>query len=332
MYINIGGNTMQSVTEILGIKYPLIQAPMSWITDAKLVSSVSNSGGLGVLGPNAGQTTLTSDPIETSERMRSEIRKTKKLTKKPFGINIILGGENKDNNNPFLETLLKISFEENIKYFVTVGETNKKVFDLIKGNGGTIIHRPLTPTVARMKNAESLGVDILVATGFDEGGVIPERSLGTFTAIPVMVDAVNIPVLAAGGINDVRGVNAAFAFGAQGVYIGTAFITTKESPASEETKLKIINSTYDDMLSVSPTQRSIKTKKALKFNSYYEDPSYEYNLDEQIRISGGARPSMLEGKIDEGIISVNTGIDLLSEITDVKSLIEQFMNEKYKED
>lgn len=317
---------MKSIVEILKTKYPLIQAPMSWITDAKLVAAVSNAGGLGVLGPNAGQSSVSTDPIETLERMRAEINKTKSLTRNSFGINIILEGEEVDRKNPFLEGLLRVSLEENIKYYITVGEINESVFNLIKQHNGVIIHRPLTPTVEKMKLAESLGVDVLVATGFDEGGVIPSRSWGTFTVVPVMADAVKIPVLAAGGINDQRGVRASFALGAQGVYIGTRFIATKESPAAEGVKVKIAQSGYDDMVEISGTQRSIKTKKALAYASEYTNQLNNGNMDKEIRLNGGLRPGMLEGNFENGIISVNTGIDLIKSIPTVSELIEKIMN------
>lgn len=316
---------MQAVTEILGTTFPIIQAPMSWITDAKLVAAVSNAGGLGVLGPNAGQTTVTSGPTETAERMRKEIQKTQTLTDKPFGINILLGGENIDENNPFLNGLLNVSFEEKVKYFVTVGEVNKKVFAQIKNHGGTIIHRPLTPTIAKMKYAEAVGADILVATGYDEGGVIPDKAFGTFTVVPTMVDAVNIPVLAAGGINDSRGVKAAFALGAKGVYVGTRFIVTEESPAAEATKLKIIASTYDDILSVSYNQRSIKNTASKKLGELFLDPTNKKDLNKEIGKLGGVRPGMLAGELDRGIISVNTGIDTIDRIDSVETLINNLM-------
>ncbi|MFL7939192.1 NAD(P)H-dependent flavin oxidoreductase (plasmid) [Priestia megaterium] len=307
------------VSEILNTKYPLIQAPMSWNTDAQLVAAVANAGGLGILGPNAGQKTLTSDPKETAERMRNEIRKTRELTSSSFGLNIISSGEERDNDNPFYNELLRVAFEENIKYFAIVGEANKVLFDKIKEHNGVIIYRPITPTPEIMKVAEKMGADLLVATGYDEGGGLPVKSVGTFTVVPTMVDSVNIPVLAAGGINDSRGVKAAFALGAEGVYIGTRFIATQEAPSAIETKQAILDSGHEDMAFIVKTLRSILTKKAEIILKKHEN-----NEDTSSDITGGFRTGMLEGKFDEGIISVNNGIDIIKDIPTVEELIERF--------
>ncbi|WP_129703623.1 NAD(P)H-dependent flavin oxidoreductase [Priestia megaterium] len=307
------------VSEILNTKYPLIQAPMSWNTDAQLVAAVANAGGLGILGPNAGQKTLTSDPKETAERMRNEIRKTRELTSSSFGLNIISSGEERDKDNPFYNELLRVAFEENIKYFAIVGEANKVLFDKIKEHNGVIIYRPITPTPEIMKVAEKMGADLLVATGYDEGGGLPVKSVGTFTVVPTMVDSVNIPVLAAGGINDSRGVKAAFALGAEGVYIGTRFIATQEAPSAIETKQAILDSGHEDMAFIVKTLRSILTKKAEIILKKHEN-----NEDTSSDITGGFRTGMLEGKFDEGIISVNNGIDIIKDIPTVEELIERF--------
>ena len=210
-------NQSEKVIKILGTKYPLIQAPMNWLTNAELVAAVSNSGGLGILGPNAGQREAYS-PEVTYQKFREEIQKTKSLTDKGFGVNILLP------INPFSEALLNAAIDEGVKYFATVGDADSIIFKKIKENNGIIIHRPLNPNSKNMKEAESLEVDLLVATGYDEGGVIPSQQIGTFSIVPAMVDSVSIPVLAAGGINDKRGVKAAFALGASGVYIGTRFL------------------------------------------------------------------------------------------------------------
>ena len=190
---------------------------MNWLTNAELVAAVSNSGGLGILGPNAGQREAYS-PEVTYQKFREEIQKTKSITDKNFGINILLP------INPFSEALLNAAIDEGVRYFATVGDVDSIVFKKIKENNGVIIHRPLNPNSENMREAESLGVDLLVATGYDEGGVIPSQQIGTFSIVPAMVDSVSIPVLAAGGINDKRGVKAAFALGASGVYIGTRFL------------------------------------------------------------------------------------------------------------
>ena len=312
-------NQSEKVIKILGTKYPLIQAPMNWLTNAELVAAVSNSGGLGILGPNAGQREAYS-PEVTYQKFREEIQKTKSITDKNFGINVLLP------INPFSEALLNAAIDEGVKYFATVGDADSIVFKKIKENNGVIIHRPLNPNSENMREAESLGVDLLVATGYDEGGVIPSQQIGTFSIVPAMVDSVSIPVLAAGGINDKRGVKAAFALGASGVYIGTRFLLTKESPMSNKVKEQILKSKNQDMLLVAKQQRSLNTKIAVMLESKYEDLATSNENMEIIRENGGIRSGMLEGDLENGIISLNTSIEIIKNIPSVKDLIEELMN------
>ena len=312
-------NQSEKVIKILGTKYPLIQAPMNWLTNAELVAAVSNSGGLGILGPNAGQREAYS-PEVTYQKFREEIQKTKSITDKNFGINILLP------INPFSEALLNAAIDEGVKYFATVGDADSIVFKKIKENNGVIIHRPLNPNSENMREAESLGVDLLVATGYDEGGVIPSQQIGTFSIVPAMVDSVSIPVLAAGGINDKRGVKAAFALGASGVYIGTRFLLTKESPMSNKVKEQILKSKNQDVLLVAKQQRSLNTKIAVMLESKYEDLATSNENMEIIRENGGIRSGMLEGDLENVIISFNTSIEIIKNIPSVKDLIEELMN------
>ena len=153
----------------------------------------------------------------------------------------------------------------------------------------------------------------MIVTGRDEGGVLPNNDRGTFTTIPAMVDAVSIPVLGAGGINDSRGVRAAFALGAEGVYLGSRFLATKESPVAEEIKSMLISNNYEDMIAVSKTQRSLKTKRAIELSTSSFDPAM--NL----------LPAMKLGKVDQGIITVNTGVDLIRDIPSVNDLVSRLM-------
>ena len=317
---------MNNVTKILNIKYPIIQAPMSWMTNARLVATVSNAGGLGILGPNAGQTEITSDPKETASRMRDEIHKVKTLTNKSFGLNILTPRPNERlSESAFTNELLQMAFDEEIEYFAVVGTAHKEVFEQIKQHNGKIIFRPLTPTVEQMKLGESYGADIAVATGSDEGGILPDQEFGTFTIVPSMVDAVNIPVLAAGGINDNRSVRAAFSLGAQGVYVGSRFLMTEESPLNNKAKDLVLKSDSHDVIRVSPTQRAIKLGKALEYSSEVAKDPFNNELDREISRNGGLRPGMLMGDFKKGIVSVNTGIGSITTVPSVAKLIEQLM-------
>lgn len=239
------------ICQILGIEKPVIQGPLSWLTDARLVAAVSNAGGLGVLGPNAGLTaeTAVSTPEETAEKMREEIRKTKKLTEKPFGVNLIPTPE----NDIWTPPIMRVIKEEAVKVVVYTGYGDGAVipalFDELKNAGISIIYRDINPTPENTRLAEAAGADIIVATGFDEGGTLPGKALGTFSIVPLIADAVqNVPVLAAGGITDARTARAAHALGASGVFAGSVFISTEESRVPQSVKDKIIHSNGLDML------------------------------------------------------------------------------------
>ncbi|AKG36455.1 NAD(P)H-dependent flavin oxidoreductase [Paenibacillus durus] len=311
------------ITSILGIKYPIVQAAMSWITDAKMVAAVSNAGGMGVLGPHGGYNVAPSGgPTEVGERLRNEIRKIKELTDKPFAVNLYMP---KEDSNIYSKTTFEVALEEDVKYFVAVGEVNKTMIEEIKNHNGILLFRELTPTVEGAKMAEGYGADIIIATGYDEGGWIPQNRIGTFSIVPTIVDAVNIPVLATGGINDIRGVRAAFALGAEGVYVGTRFIVSEECPAADATKQDIIHSKAADLLLVSSLQRSTPHKLARELEAMYRNGEPSHKIEKKIGEQGGLLPGMLLGKLDEGIISVNTAIDLITEVKSCKEIIHELM-------
>lgn len=312
------------ICNTLGIKYPIVQAAMNWITDANMVAAVSNAGGMGVLGPNAGQKEVVADPREAGERMRRQIRKINGLTDKTFAVNLILPNEGLEHTDLFSQAILKVMFEEGVKCIVTVGQINRTIFKEIKKHGCILIHRELNPSPKTAKRTEDEGADIMIATGYDEGGVVPERPIGTFSIVPTIVDAVTIPVLAAGGINDIRGVRAAFALGAEGVYIGSRFIVSEECPASDITKQEIICSKGADLISLRP-YRSIPNMAARTFWDSYKTGMSTEELNQRISERGGLRPGMLEGNMEEGIVSVNTAIDLIKEVKSCHEIVKELM-------
>ncbi|WP_052738037.1 nitronate monooxygenase family protein [Bacillus sp. SA1-12] len=225
-------------------------------------------------------------------------------------------------DDPYTQTVLTISLEEGVKTFVSVGNVNKTLFKQIKDHHATLIHRESTPTPDAARMAEISGADIIIATGYDEGGWIPQNQIGTFSIVPTIVDAVDIPVMATGGINDIRGVRAAFALGAEGVYVGTRFIVSEECPASDKTKEDIIRTKAKDLVFVSATQRSTPHKFAIELENMYKNG---LPTDEKINQSGSLRPGMLEGRLDEGIVSVNTAIDLITEVKSCEAIVKELM-------
>ena len=313
------------VCEILNIEKPIIQGPMSWITNAEFVAAVSNAGGLGFLGPNAGQVDTTRSPEISTERMRTEIQKIKALTNKPFGIPVLINSD-LAYTWPLIETII----EEKVPVVLVNGVLDERIFKPLKENNIKIVYRPLTPTIEDAKAAEKFGADVYVATGFDEGGTVPEQVIGTFSIVPMIADAIDIPVLAAGGIGDVRGVRAAFALGAEGVFAGSVFIPTKENPAAENVKQMIVDATAEDLLmfrTLPAYYRSLPTKLAKKLVNMDEQGASREETAKTMIGSIGMRIGMLEGNTDDGYISVGTGITPIKEIRTVKEVVDTLMQD-----
>lgn len=317
------------ICQILGIEKPVIQGPLSWLTDARLVAAVSNAGGLGVLGPNAGLTaeTAVSTPEATAEKMREEIRKTKKLTEKPFGVNLIPTPE----NDIWTPPILKVIKEEGVHAVVYTGYGDGTIipalFDELKAAGIIIIYRDINPRPANTREAERAGADIIVATGFDEGGTLPGNVLGTFSIVPMIADAVvNVPILAAGGIVDKRTARAAQALGAEGVFAGSVFISTEESRVPQSIKEKIVAANGLDLnlfRTLPDFYRSLPGKLTSKLVAMDKAGASKEEIGGAMGGLRGLRLGMLEGNTDEGYISLGTGIGGITAITSVAEVVEQ---------
>jgi enoyl-[acyl-carrier protein] reductase II len=237
---------MNRVCEVLGINKPVVQAPMLWITSPELVAAVSNAGGLGVLGFNAGTTVRRDTAEETAADMRDAIRRTKELTDKPFGIDIVPASADAGGYSTGIVDVMR---EENVKIMVLAGESFEES-DVVpfKEEGFTIIARQLNPTIRDAKRLEAWGVDIIVATGCDEGGCMPCGSTGTMAQVALLSDAVSIPVLAAGGIINEKFARASAILGAEGAFAGTRFTLSKECRAAEATKQNLLETPQDDFV------------------------------------------------------------------------------------
>lgn len=314
------------IESILGIKYPIIQGPMSWITNAELVAAVSNAGGLGILGPNAGQTTVTTSVEETTERMRREIKKTQELTDKPFAVTLIVSGD-----LTFTAPILKVVIDEGVKAVLINGILDENIFKQLKDHNIKIIFRPQTPTIADAQAAEKMGADIYVATGFDEGGTLPNRTIGTFSIVPMIVDAVHqMPVMAAGGIGDVRGVRAALALGAEGVFVGSLFIPVHESPAAENVKQLIVDATAEDLLlyrTLPAYYRSLPGRLTEELVEMDQQGASREELAQKMGGTVNMKVGMLEGDTEAGYVSVGTGITPIKKIQSVKEVVEDLMQD-----
>lgn len=221
--------------ELLGIRYPIIQAPMNWVSGADLTAAVSNAGGLGTLGPNAGAEDITPDVELTGERMRVQIKRVKSLTREPFAVNIVAGfGE----ALKFSKKIVDVVIEEKAPAAIVSVGRPEIYTDALKEAGVKVLHAISTPRHG--VKAEKAGVDAVVCEGYEAGGHKGFTELTTLTLTPMTVDEVSIPVVAGGGVGDARGVLAALALGADGVYIGTRFMATRESESHPNAKEAIV--------------------------------------------------------------------------------------------
>jgi len=228
------------ICELLGIRYPIVQAPMNWITGADLAAAVSNAGGLGTLGPNAGARTVTPDIAETGERLRAQIRKVKSLTDRPFAVNFPIGieGVEGEGGKSFSQRCVEVALEEGIPVAITSVGPPTIYTKLFQDAGVKVLHAVSTPGQAG--KARDKGVDAVICEGYEGGGHKALTELTTFAMIPMVADLVDIPIIAAGGIADARGMVAALALGADAVYVGTRFMATRECDVHPSVKQAVV--------------------------------------------------------------------------------------------
>ena len=313
------------VAELFGIEYPVFQAPMSWITSAELVAAVSNAGGLGLLGPNAGQTELTSDPVETAERMRAEIRKTRSLTDKPFGVEFL--GAGPDVKGPFDEPMLKVLEEEDVPVVMFLDECPAEYIERMKKAGKKLIKRNVFATRANLAAAEKMGFDALVVCGCDCGGHSNHKTLGTFAAVRLAKEVSSLPLIVGGGVIDAKSVEALGVLGAEGVWVGTRFVASQESPISQVAKDRMVELSIDDCVQVEGGYgpiMSVPTQSINKCLELMEESQIKNAWTISGTYMGGYRTGMLLGDIDNGLLDVSTAIDCIKSIPTVAEIMAEF--------
>lgn len=305
------------IATLLKIDYPIIQAGMVWVSGWKLASAVSNCGGLGLIGAGSMK----------PDMLREHIHKCKAATKKPFGVNIpLLRGDAAE--------LVKIITEENVKIVFTSAGHPGKYIEEFKKNNVIVIH--VVPSVKYAIKAESVGCDAVVGEGVEAGGHNGADEITTFALIPQLVDAIKIPVIAAGGIADGRGIAAAFSLGAQGVQIGTRFAVTVESSAHENYKRQIVKAKDNDTILI---LKKIGAARMLK--NEFTEKVYKAELngagEEELKNLLGSKRERLgifEGDLNNGMLEAGQGSGLINEILDVNtlfnSLLRQYNESVYK--
>ena len=294
------------VTELLGIEYPIIQGGMAWVAEYHLAAGVSNAGGLGLIG-------AASAPAEW---VREQIREAKKLTDKPFGVNIML-------ISPYAEDVAKVVAEEGVKVVTTGAGNPEKYMEMWKAAGIKVI--PVVASVALAKRMERYGADAVVAEGTESGGHIGEAT--TMTLVPQVVDAVSIPVIAAGGIGDGRGIAAAFMLGAEAVQMGTRFLVAKECTVHQNykdrvLKAKDIDSTVTGRTHGHPVRclRNQMTREYVKLEN--EGKSFE---ELEYLTLGTLRKAVQEGDVTNGTVMAGQIAGMVSKEQTCKEMIDEMM-------
>ena len=296
------------ITKLLGIQYPVIQGGMAWVAEHNLAAAVSNAGGLGIIG-------AASAPPEI---VRHEIRKCKELTDKPFGVNVML-------LNPNAEEVAKIVVEEGVRVVTTGAGNPSKYMELWKNAGVKVI--PVVASVAMAKLMERAGADAVVAEGMESGGHI--GSATTMTLVPQVADAVQIPVIAAGGIGDGRGLAAALLLGADAVQMGTRFVVASESIVHDNYKQKIIKAKdIDSEITGASTGHPIRSLRNKMTREYLklEQSGADFMELEKLTL-GSLRKAVMEGDVEYGTVMAGQIAGMVSKVQPCKDMIEEIVQE-----
>lgn len=299
------------ITGLLGIEYPIIQGGMAWVAEYHLAAAVSEAGGLGIIG-------AASAPPEV---VREQIRKVKELTEKPFGVNVML-------MNPNAEEVARIIVEEGVKVVTTGAGNPAKFMEMWKAAGIKVI--PVVASVALAKLMERAGADAVVAEGMEAGGHIGAAT--TMTLVPQVVDALNIPVIAAGGIADGRGFAAAMMLGAEGVQMGTRFCVATEAITHANYKEKIIKAKDIDSevtgMSHGHPIRQIRNKMTREYLKLEKEGASFEEL-EHLTL-GSLRKAVIDGDVVNGTVMAGQIAGLVSKEQTCKEMLEEIMEEAEK--
>ena len=296
------------ITELLGIEYPIIQGGMAWAAEHNLAAAVSEAGGLGLIG-------AASAPAEV---VREEIRKVRENTKKPFGINIML-------MSPFADEVAKVVVEEGVKVVTTGAGNPGKYMDMWKEAGITVI--PVVASVALARMMEKGGADAVVAEGTEAGGHIGEAT--TMTLVPQIADAVSIPVIAAGGIGDGRGIAAAFMLGAEAVQMGTRFVVAKESIVHDNYKERIIKAKdIDSEVTGRSHGHPVRCLRNQMTREYTRLEAEGKSFEElEYMTLGTLRKAVIEGDVKSGTVMAGQIAGLIKKEQTCKEMIEEMMEQ-----
>lgn len=296
------------INNLLEIEYPIIQGGMAWVAEHHLAAAVSEAGGFGLIGAaNA-----------PADWVREQIRKTKELTDRPFGVNVML-------MSPYADEVARMIAEEGVKAVTTGAGNPEKYMELWKERNIKVI--PVVASVALAKRMERCGADAVVAEGCESGGHIGEST--TMTLVPQVVDAVDIPVIAAGGIGDGRGIAAAFMLGAKGVQMGTRFVVTNECQVHPAYKERIIRAKdIDTRVTGRSTGHPIRALRNDMTKAYLQKEQEGASTEElELLASGALRRAVQEGDIHNGSLMSGQIAGLIKEEVSCKQLIDTLVSQ-----
>lgn len=299
------------ITKLLGIKYPIIQGGMAWVADYNLAAAVSNAGGLGLIGAGG----------MDEEMVREQIRKVKALTDKPFGVNIML-------MNPRAEQIAKVLVEEGVKVVTTGAGSPEKFMPMWKEAGMIVI--PVIASVAYAKRMERCGADAIVVEGTEAGGHIGEAT--TMSLVPQVVDSVEIPVIAAGGIADGRGFAAAMMLGAEGVQMGTVFLAADETNIHQNYKNFVIKAKdIDSKVTGRSTGHPVRTLRNQMTQKYLKLEAEGATFDELEQLTlGGLKRAVVDGDMVMGSAMAGQIAGLVKEQRSCKQILEDVISHAEK--
>lgn len=299
------------ITELLGIEYPIIQGGMAWVAEYHLAAAVSEAGGLGIIGAGGAPASF----------VREQIQKVKEITKKPFGVNIML-------MNPEADQIAQAVVEEGVKVVTTGAGNPGKYMAMWKEAGIRVI--PVVASVALAKMMERAGADAVVAEGMESGGHIGEST--TMTLVPQVVDAVGIPVIAAGGIADGRGFAAAMMLGAQAVQMGTRFVVASESIVHGNYKQKVIAAKdIDTAVTGRTTGHPIRCIRNKTTREYLKLEKEGATLEELEKLTlGGLRRAVMDGDVVEGSVMAGQIAGLVKKEQPCTEIIQEIMEQAEK--
>lgn len=296
------------ITKLFGIEYPIVQGGMAWVAEYHLAAAVSEAGGLGLIG-------AASAPAEW---VRDQIKKVREITEKPFGVNIML-------MSPYADEVAKVIVEERVPIVTTGAGSPEKYMKMWKEAGIKVV--PVVASVALAKRMERCGADAVVAEGSEAGGHIGENT--TMVLVPQIADAVEVPVIAAGGIGDGRGIAAAFMLGAKGVQIGTHFVVTYESQVHENYKQKIIKAKdIDSRVTGRTTGHPVRALRNKMTKEYLKKEQEGVPFEElELLTLGSLRKAVVEGDTECGSVMAGQIAGMVKESMSCKDLICKLVRE-----